>query len=41
MGFLNTFITENYLASDRRQNYVIDLALYESIVTSEISATSR
>ena len=37
MGFLNTFITEKDSASDRSQNYFIDLALYESIITSEIT----
>ena len=35
--FLNTFITEKDSASDCSQNYLIDLALYESNITSEIS----
>ena len=36
MRFLNTFIAEKDSASDRSQNYVIDLALYQSIITSDI-----
>ena len=37
MGFLNTFITEKDSTSDRSQNYIIDLALYESIISNEIA----
>ena len=37
MSFLNTFITEKDSASDRSQNCVIDLALYKSIITSDIA----
>ena len=37
MSFLNTFITEKDSASDRSQNYAIDLALYKSIITIDIA----